>query len=126
MNSQHKRQTPPLRLLPGLRIEIRYIIRIRRLGLLNPLSSKIREIGDLIREHLIHALFGQDLVFGRGRGAVVEQRGEDLHVVGGSAETAGPCGVIYAGDFCWRSDEWAPVEVVSRPYVAGGLLVHVG
>lgn len=126
MNSQHERQTPTLRLLPGLRIEIRDIIRVRRLGLLNPLSSKIRQIGDLIREHLIHAFFGQDLVFGRGRSTVVEQRGEYLHVVGGSAETAGPCGVVYAGDFCRRSDEWAAVEVVSRPYVAVGLLVHVG
>ena len=49
-----------------------------------------------------------------------------MHVVRGSGEAARAGGVVYAGDFCRRGDKGSAVEVVSGPYVARCLLVHVG
>ena len=126
-NRQHKSQPPPLRLLPGLTVEIRHIIRIRRFRRTDPLPPEIREIRNLIREHLIHALLGQDLIPSRRTSAPVEQRGEDAHVVGRPAETARAGGVVDAGDFCGGGDQGPAVEVVARSDVAAGrLLVQVG
>ena len=106
-------------------IEIRYIVRIRRFRRPDPLSAKIRELRDLVREHLLHALLRQDPIRRRGGSPTVEQGGEDLRVVRGPAEAARAGGVVYAGDFGRGGDQGSAVEVVSGPYVAGGLLVHV-
>ena len=92
---------------------------------MDALSAEIREVGDLIGKHLVHARRGQDPIPRRRTRAIVEQRGEDSHVLGRSAETACAGGVVDAGDFCRGGDEGAAVEVVSGSDVAGGLLVHV-
>ncbi len=123
---QHKRQPPPLRLLPRLRIQLRNIIRIQRFRPFNPLAAEIRKLRDLIREHLRDGFSGEDPCVGGGRDAVVEERAEDLGVVGWARETACAGGVVDGGVFGGGGDEGAAVGVVAgADGIVGGPLVHV-
>lgn len=69
-------------------------MRICRFGTFDPLPSEIWEITELIGEHLVYAFRTQDASAGCGRDAGVEERGEELHVVGRTGETACAGGVV--------------------------------
>ena len=70
MDRQHKSQTPTLRLLRRLRIQI-----LDRVGVFRPfsgsaLTAKIRELRDLVREHLVDS-FGLEQLEARSRGFAI-------------------------------------------------------
>ncbi len=90
LQMQEEGQSPSLGDIMRFRIQLRQRITILRLRRINSLPRKVRHLRDLIREHLIHGLFLEDAIPTRRVLAVVEQRGDYLHVLIRDARNSPP------------------------------------
>lgn len=78
MQGEHEGQAPALRLLGRLRVELRDGVGEVGLGGGDGVAAEVRELGDLVGEHLLDGLGLQDAGGGLGGLAAVEEGGEEF------------------------------------------------
>ena len=112
-----------------LRIQLRNIIRVCRFRALDRFASEVGELRNLVSEHFVNCLGGEDAALGKRGDAIVEQRRDYLGVVRGACETTGTSTIVDRGNFVGWDEERAAVWVVAGSclWTFGRLtlLVHV-
>lgn len=117
MGVQEEGKTPTLRLVVRLRVEFGEGIAELGFGRHDALAAKVGHLGDLVGKHLLDRLGLEDLLARLGVGAVVEQRRDDLAVLGRFGEAAGAALVEGAVDVFLRRHHQRPaIEVPVRVY----------
>lgn len=86
---QEESQAPALRDLVRLWVQFGQDVGVLGLRGHDGLPGKVRELGDLVREHGLHRLLAEQSRAGRGVDAVVQQHADDLGVLVGPGEAAG-------------------------------------
>ena len=92
-----------------LRIQLRDIIRIRWFRTLDIFAPEVGKLWNLVSEHFLDRLRGEDAALGERRDTVIEQRRDYLGVVRRACVTTCAGAVINGGDFVGWDEERAAI-----------------